>query len=894
MLSRSLFEPFLSDPFSTPPPSRARAHTSCDFRRYVSSGLPADTRLAFKQLDALSMLKLSDGGKLRAGLYCLLHEQHALPMQTYAARDGWLKALGKQLIAFPLYKPDWPPLHKPIDLARHDLPHTTSLIEWWYFHAHLTCPDGTPFCVFVALFSLKVGGEMLSHIHVSLLNGAAADGTAGRADNGGDMRHCYYTAGEPHAADTVVGIRKPKQDEYFERALLEVMKRHKLPLPDVVSPQRFSVPTDVFDYVCDRLHFTKCDRTGVYHVSVAPDDAAHGQSGFGFELDFTPQKPAIRNGIDGVSPGVSNDDALYYYSITRMRVHGVLVLPAPPKLEGQAAEQAELVRLRAMALGTAIINTDSSKSNAQRTICVSGLGWYDHEFGGDISRANNRKAGMKVMDVQWAWTGLQLDDGSEVVYAKTLDNIGKGTLVDRAVLVDSVGKYELANADMEQIDTWTSLQTFICYGRSWTLKLPEQKLDLTMTAVCDCQELISVISTPAYWEGQVRVTGTRAGVPVFGFGFVEQYYGSQNQNFRTMLQAVSNVVLRNVATVFPYEPTHDHLVQLSVSSEFAEMIDGLPTSTFVEQLVNPVRAITDRQGKGWRSMGLLLASSCCGGDASKLERYTSFPEFLHTGSLIIDDIQDNSLLRRGGPCAHIEYGVPTAINAGTAAYFLGEGITRDHPNLTERQRLRVYELYFTCLRGAHVGQALDMEGFAQFMPNCIKTGDYEPMWKALLCCHRLKSGLPAAICARTGAVLGHATHQQEAALGDYFLAMGLAFQVIDDVINLQGFGKSLKTKAEDLIEGKITAPVIRAFMLLKDQPEKRAWLWAQYSVAQEERDICRMVEIIEDCGAFEVCISEAHKLVDDAWVAVDEVIPDSFSKVCLRAFGWFVCKVRDY
>ena len=89
------------------------------------------------------------------------------------------------------------------------------------------------------------------------------------------------------------------------------------------------------------------------------------------------------------------------------------------------------------------------------------------------------------------------------------------------------------------------------------------------------------------------------------------------------------------------------------------------------------------------------------------------------------------------------------------------------------------------------------------------------MWRTLCCCHRLKSGLPAAVCARTGAVLGRATRAQEAALGDYFLAMGLAFQILDDVINLQGFGNSLKTKAEDLIEGKITAPVIRCLMAHK-------------------------------------------------------------------------------
>merc|ERR1712023_79741 len=104
---------------------------------------------------------------------------------------------------------------------------------------------------------------------------------------------------------------------------------------------------------------------------------------------------------------------------------------------------------------------------------------------------------------------------------------------------------------------------------------------------------------------------------------------------------------------------------------------------------------------------------------------------------------------------------------------------------------------------------------------CLASNDFEPMWKTLLCCHWLKSGLPAAICASTGAVLGHATVAQEAALGDYFLSMGLAFQVIDDVINLKGFGKSLKTTAEDLVEGKITAPVIRCLMLLREQPERQ-------------------------------------------------------------------------
>jgi geranylgeranyl pyrophosphate synthase len=99
-----------------------------------------------------------------------------------------------------------------------------------------------------------------------------------------------------------------------------------------------------------------------------------------------------------------------------------------------------------------------------------------------------------------------------------------------------------------------------------------------------------------------------------------------------------------VAAVYPLSPSREHLVDLAVSPEFESVMQGLPTQAFVDGLIRPVRAITDRQGKGWRSMGLLLAAAVVGGDPALLERFASFPEFLHTGSLIIDDIQ----VRRAG------------------------------------------------------------------------------------------------------------------------------------------------------------------------------------------------------------------------------------------------------
>ena len=66
-------------------------------------------------------------------------------------------------------------------------------------------------------------------------------------------------AGEPHAAETVVRHRHPKQDDYFERALMEVFKKNRLPLPDVISPTRFRVPDDRMDFACDRVSLRKDD-----------------------------------------------------------------------------------------------------------------------------------------------------------------------------------------------------------------------------------------------------------------------------------------------------------------------------------------------------------------------------------------------------------------------------------------------------------------------------------------------------------------------------------------------------------------------------------------------------------------------------------------------------------
>ena len=102
------------------------------------------------------------------------------------------------------------------------------------------------------------------------------------------------------------------------------------------------------------------------------------------------------------------------------------------------------------------------------------------------------------------------------------------------------------------------------------------------------------------------------------------------------------------------------------------MMDGLPTDVFVDQLVRPVRAITDRAGKGWRSMGLLLASSVVGGEASKLERSTEAAASSSLGPKRPSNWRGARVRRRASPCAR--FGPPVSL-LGTAAASDASGTT---------------------------------------------------------------------------------------------------------------------------------------------------------------------------------------------------------------------------
>ena len=149
----------------------------------------------------------------------------------------------------------------------------------------------------------------------------------------------------------------------------------------------------------------------------------------------------------------------------------------------------------------------------------SGSGWLDHEFGG-----HRPDAAPDVRDdLAWNWLAAQLADGSELT-AYALVRCKDGKMLDqRAVIIDQDGRATTHHdVEIKADRSWRSLRTFFDYPTRWQLKVPGAGLEVSIEASFEDQELVTVLSKPAFWEGRCEVRGTLRGAPVSGLAYFER------------------------------------------------------------------------------------------------------------------------------------------------------------------------------------------------------------------------------------------------------------------------------------------------------------------------------------------------------------------------------------
>ena len=207
-------------------------------------------------------------------------------------------------------------------------------------------------------------------------------------------------------------------------------------------------------------------------------------------------------------------------------------------------------------------------------------------------------------------------------------------------------------------------------------------------------------------------------------------------------------------------------------------------------------------GKRIRPLLVLAAGEAVGGEREELLPLACAVEMVHTYSLIHDDLpaMDNDDLRRGKPTSHKVFGEAIAILAGdallTRAFDLLVEKAASLDELRLRRRMRATALLASAggTMGLIGGQVMDIESEGRR----IGASDLERL-------HRAKTGALLGACVRGGAVLGGASDSEDEALARYADAIGLAFQVVDDVLDAtEGADKLGKTAGKDAAAGKAT------------------------------------------------------------------------------------------
>jgi geranylgeranyl diphosphate synthase, type II len=228
-----------------------------------------------------------------------------------------------------------------------------------------------------------------------------------------------------------------------------------------------------------------------------------------------------------------------------------------------------------------------------------------------------------------------------------------------------------------------------------------------------------------------------------------------------------------------------------------------PESAWPATIHRAVRYSLFAGGKRVRPLLVLAAGEAVGGQTAALMPLACAVEMIHTYSLIHDDLpaMDNDDLRRGKPTSHKVFGEAMAILAGdallTRAFHLLLEVPEGVPTEDARRRLQAAAILGEAAgtSGLIGGQVADLEA----------EGDGDIGADALERLHRAKTGALLSACVRGGGVLGGASAAEVESLGRYGAAIGLAFQVVDDLLDAtQGATELGKTAGKDAAAGKAT------------------------------------------------------------------------------------------
>ena len=312
------------------------------------------------------------------------------------------------------------------------------------------------------------------------------------------------------------------------------------------------------------------------------------------------------------------------------------------------------------------------------------------------------------------------------------------------------------------------------------------------------------------------------------------------------------------------------------------------TDAMNNSLSEPIWFALESGGKRWRPSLFLMICEALSKNLDDFLDFSIIPEIIHNGTLVVDDIEDNSETRRGIDCVYKKYGIDIAINSGNAMYYLPFLVLlKNKKRFSDSVLLKAYELYIQEMINLSVGQGTDI-----FWHGGKRNADKISEKQYLQMC-LFKTGTLARFSAKLAAILCEADDMIMDKVGKFAETAGVAFQIQDDILDItaedrEKFGK---TYGNDIKEGKKTLMVLYVMSVGSEEDKKRLNEILNLHTNKTEL-FDEAITILKKYKTIEYAQDFAEKLVKEAWAELDSVLKPSPAKEKLKAFADYLIK-RD-
>ncbi|HVC37075.1 MAG TPA: polyprenyl synthetase family protein [Gammaproteobacteria bacterium] len=279
-------------------------------------------------------------------------------------------------------------------------------------------------------------------------------------------------------------------------------------------------------------------------------------------------------------------------------------------------------------------------------------------------------------------------------------------------------------------------------------------------------------------------------------------------------------------------------------------------------------------GKRLRPMLVLVAARACGVNDDRHIKLAAIIEFIHTATLLHDDVVDASSLRRGRETANTIWGNEASVLVGDFLY------SRAFQMMVAVNDMRIMRILADATNLIAEGEVLQLL-------NCHDPDTTEARYLEVI---RRKTATLFQAGAQLGAVIAHRPAAEQEALAAYGLHLGIAFQLVDDMLDYSAATTELgKNVGDDLAEGKPTLPLIHA--MHKATPAQRQTIRGAIASGGREH-IDGIISIIRNTGALEYTYNYAQQEAQQAVTALT-VLSDSVFKAALKELAEFSVERRS-